>query len=39
MAALSVGMTLLPVEMLIPLLTASAVNIAHGINILLTGLI
>lgn len=31
--------SLLPVEMLIPLLDAAAVNIAHGINILLTGLI
>lgn len=31
--------SLLPVEMLIPLLDATAVNITHGINILLTRLI
>lgn len=31
--------SLLPAEMLIPLLDATAVNITHGINILLTSLI
>lgn len=33
------GGSLLPVEMLIPLLDATAVSITHGINVLLTSLI